>query len=242
MSSSKSGESYGAEHLIERQMLLWNVRQKAHPPSPATEPALTYRFVTISRDIGSLGDDIARRLSERLGWKVYDREIVDCISEDRGVRLTQVDHLDERDQNLLEDTVQRLLGMAGGGALGQEEYHEALVRTVVSLAGEGEAILVGRGANFVLNGQPGLHIRVIAASEVRARRLSERWQVSLEDARRRMHQVDEERRSFIKHHFKQDVANPRCYDLVVNTTQISPDQAVEVILASMGLLKQAPVE
>ena len=169
MQPIKSGELSGSAQLVERQMLLWNARQRAH--ETAEEKAHIYRFITISRDVGSLGDALASGLASHLGWHVYDREIVDYIAQNSHVRQNLVQLFDEKDQNLIHDTVQRLLGMIEGGTFGADDYHEALYKTLVSLGTRGRAIFIGRGANFVLKGHPGLHIRVMASPDVRVERL-----------------------------------------------------------------------
>ena len=81
MKPIRPGEPYATARLIERQMLLSSVRQKAVQESPTAEPARGFRFLTISRYVGSLGDPIASALASHLGWHVYDREIVDHIAK-----------------------------------------------------------------------------------------------------------------------------------------------------------------
>jgi cytidylate kinase len=185
MHSTGSGETYRNAYLAERQMLLHDVREKAFPQSPTEKTDLCYRFLTISRVAGSLGDLVAEELARRLGWHVYDKEIVNAIAENSHVRQSFVEELDERSLSLVHDTVQRLLRMAEGDSFGIEEYHEALVKTLAVLAARGSAILVGRGANFALRGgSDGLHVRITADMDVRIQRLSEKWKVASEDARR----------------------------------------------------------
>jgi len=231
MQPIKSGELSGSAQLVERQMLLWNARQRAH--ETAEEKAHIYRFLTISRDIGSLGDPLAAGLASHLGWHVYDREIVDYIAQNSHVRQNLVQQFDEKDQNLIHDTVRRLLGMIEGGTFGADDYHEALYKTLVSLGTRGRAIFIGRGANFVLKGHPGLHIRVVASPDVRVERLCLRWHVTQNEARQRMRHLDLERKNYIRHHFGQDPDDPGHYDLLLNTDHISPEQAVASVLSVM---------
>ncbi|NWG12164.1 MAG: cytidylate kinase family protein, partial [Acidobacteria bacterium] len=100
------------------------------------------------------------------------------------------------------------------------------------LAGQGSAILVGRGANFALYGEKGgLHLRIVASDGLRLERLRQRWNLSLSEALRRMREIDAERSNFIRHHFKHDIEDPRFYDLILNTDYLSPQQAVAAILA-----------
>ncbi|NWG11976.1 MAG: cytidylate kinase family protein, partial [Acidobacteria bacterium] len=164
MQHSKTGEHYESAHLVERQMLFRDARERVERPGAEGARSARYRFLTISRQIGSLGGAIVQELAGNLCWQVYDREIVDSIARSAHVRQRLVEQLDEKAQNLVHETVRRFLRMAEGGSFGLEEYHEGLLRTLAGLAGQGSAILVGRGANFALYGEKGgLHVRVVAS-------------------------------------------------------------------------------
>jgi cytidylate kinase len=193
--------------------------------------------ITISRNIGSLGGAVVRDLAVHLGWQVFDKEIVEQIAQHSHVRQSLVEQLDERSQNLIHETVQRLLTMAAGASFGAEEYHEALLKTFAYMAARGEAILVGRGANFALREEThGLHVRIIASPEVRVRRLMERWGIPSLEARQRIEQTDMERRSFVRHHFKQDIDDLRNYDVVFNSDNLTARQISDSILGMIGAL------
>jgi len=178
-----------------------------------------------------MGTEISKALSQRLGWHIYDKEIVGFIASDKNVRVRLVEELDEKSQGLIEDTVRRLLEMVEGGGFGVEEYHEALIRSLVYLATRGNAILIGRGANFVVRSQSGLHLRLVASPEVRMERLCNRWGLSPREARLRMEQTDRERTEFIRRHYKGDPDDPRNYDLVLNTDRLNPAQAASTVLS-----------
>ncbi len=234
MQSMNSNEVKGAGRLIERQMLLARFRQAG--AGKAQKATGQYRFITISRDLGALGNFIASELATRLGWQVFDKEIVDYIAANSNVRLDLVKELDERAQNLMHDTVDRLLRMAEGVSFGNEEYHKALLKTLATFAAVGNVIIVGRGGANALQGQPGLYVRVTASLEIRVRRISERHRIPLDEARRKVQQVDAERRGFLQHHFKASAADERYYDLVINTDRTSVTQAADAVLGIM----QAP--
>ncbi len=227
MKPSRSGTEFGTARMIERQMLLANTREKIVHDSLSERPSLRYRFITISRDKGSLGDEISRGLAQRLGWQVYDREILDYIAKNSHVRQGLVEQLDEKAQNLVHDTIQRFLRLAEGGSFGIAEYYGALVKTLAYLATRGEAILIGRGANFVTRGEnQGLHVRIVASSMVRVQRLSVRWRIPPAEACWRMKELDSQRRAFVRHHFRQNIDDPRFYDLTYCTDRMTAEQVV----------------
>lgn len=236
MGGAKSGELPGTGHLAERQMLLRQIRDKVAISTPARMPGFRFRFITISRQCGSLGDEIAGRLGASLSWHVFDREIVDQIAHNSHVRQSLVEQLDTTSQNLVYDTIRRILTLAEGNSFGVEEYRLALLKTFGYLATRGEAILLGRGANIALrNTEGGFHLRIIASSVVRTERLAQRWQVPLVEAQRRMQEADKERANFVRNYFKQDVEDYGLYDLVINTTCISVADVVRAITSMTRL-------
>ena len=236
MQATSSADNYGTAHLIERRLLLSSVLKKAVDEAPSVGPESRFRFITISRDRGSMGDAVAQELAGHLGWHVFDREIVNYIAENSHVRENLVRQLDERSQGLVQDTIQRFLSMVEGWAFGVEEYHHALVKTLAYLAARGEAIIIGRGANFALHAErQGIHVRITASPETRIARLSERWNVTHAEARRRMLELDAERRDFVRRHFHRDVADDRFYDLVFNTDRVEAEHVVAAILALISL-------
>jgi cytidylate kinase len=212
-------------------MLLHDELDKAIQARHATRSDVLYRYITISRDKGSLGDAIARELAARLGWSVFDKEIVDYIAQNSHVRQHLVQQLDERAQNLVHETIQRFLRMAEGGSFGIAEYRESLLKSLAYIATRGYAVIVGRGSNFALrNESGGLHVRIVASPEVRAQRLCLRWHVPPEEARWRMEEMDLERRNFIRHHFKQSMDDPCAYDLCFSTDRLTPMQVADSLL------------
>jgi len=218
--------------ISERQMRLWNV---LHPAEHAKNSP--YSFLTISRDEGTLGDEIAQALAQRLNWSVYDKEIVNYIANNSHVREDLVRQLDEKSQGLIHETILRLLRMLESSPFGSEEYHESLMHALAALATRGNAILVGRGANFALHwSEHGLHVRTTGSLQARVQRLSKSWQVAPDVARQRVLESDEETRTFIRHHFNQDFDDLSFYDLVFNTDRLSVNQ---VVTSVFSLLNQA---
>ncbi len=233
----RSGKAQGPAQIVERQIFLRDARDRAlHETPTADASGIRYTFTTISRKRGSLGDAVARELADDLGWQVFDKEIVDQVAHFSHVRQSIVEQVDERSENLVRETVQRILTMAEGASFGAEEYHEALLKTLACMAARGNAILVGRGANFALRKEPGgLHVRIMASPEVRIQRLMDRWQVPAREARRRMEQMDLERRNFVRHHFKQDIDDLNQYDVVFSTDNLTARQVADAIVGILGV-------
>jgi hypothetical protein len=222
--------------ISERQMRLWNVLHSTEHAIRTPEKAgkFRYRFVTLSRNDGSLGDEIAMELANRLEWHLFDKEIVNCIAENHHVREDIVRQLDERSQGMVQEAIMRLLRGPGIAPFGSDEYHESLLKILTTLATHGGAILVGRGANFALRRlEHGLHVRITGSLDARVRRASETWQISEGKARARLMASDAERRNFIHHYYRSNADDLQCYDLVFNTDNLSVDQAVNSIMSAM---------
>ena len=234
MPTIRTGESYGTHHIVERQMLFHDAVEKAEREEPARKSSLRDRFLTLSRELGSSGDDVARELAGHLGWRVFDREIVESIAADTKVRQQLVSQLDERAQNLIHESVQRLLRLTEGGSFGVPEYHESLLKTRGILAMQGNSIIVGRGANFALRGTNGLHVRITESLEQRIARTTREWGVTAAEARARLEAADAEKREFIRQHFHADIGDPRQYDVSFCADHLSTEQLSAAILGVLG--------
>ena len=225
MSRQPSSDSCGFLHLVERQMLLQTELHKLRPQNrPAQSPG-PFRFITISRDAGSLGDQIASDLGRQLGWPLYDKEIVDYIARHSHVRQALVDQLDEHARNRIHDTIRRFLQ-----PFGNDEYHVGMLKALVALAAREHAIILGHGGAFALRDQPGLHIRITASLSQRVGRLALDWGLSLEETRRRVVRVDADRRSFIRFHFHEDREDTRFYHVIFNTDHFTASQVAGAIV------------
>lgn len=140
--------------------------------------------------------------------------------------------LDQKSQGLLEEVISRLRRMPECASFSSDEYHEALLKTLVCLAIHGHAILVGRGANFALGEiQSGVKLLITASLDVRLQRLSQIWNVAPEEARKRMQTGDEERRKFIHRVYRRDFDDMHAYDFVFNTDHLSVKQVASSVLS-----------
>ncbi len=230
-----------AGHIIERQMRLSNALHKEPQAAAEPEPNAPYRFLTITRDEGSLGDAVIQELARRSGWKVFDSEIVTLIAESSHVREELVRQLDWKCHSIIEDTILRFLRMPEYKSFGCEEYHAALMRTLASIASQGSAIIVGRGSNIALrDDRSGFHVRISASPKARIASLSHEWGTTPEDARRRMETRDRQRREFVRHHFHRELDDPRFYDLTFNTDRLSVERVSSSILEVINPGRERP--
>jgi len=196
--------------------------------------------ITITRQYGSGGSEIARRVAEQLGWDVIDNEFVDAVARRAGLPRAEVAQWEERAPGLLE-RVARALSAASpelflaGDAPSAERDEAAIVRVtervITEAAAHGRIVLVGRGAQAVLARQPdALHVYVVASKAFRGRLAIERLGVSPAVVEKRLEEIDRQRDQYVRTHYgraRDDVVN---YDLVVNTERLGFEGAAGVVV------------
>ncbi len=213
---------------MERARRQWQAQVKrearAGIPLVRSPPAFT---IALSREAGASGSLVARALGERLGWLVYDRELVEHIAADMGVRASLLDSVDEKHRGWVLECLE---AFASAPAISEGAYVRHLVETLLSLGAHGNCIIVGRGAAQVLPPAVTLRVRLVSAVEDRVRAASQRLGISPEEARRWVERTDGERVRFVNDHFHKDPTDPRGYDLVLNSSRFSVPECADLIV------------
>lgn len=220
------------EQLIGRQIELGEIRRRLElehrqPAEGLVEETQAGPCIVISREHGSDGTRLARTVGERLNWKVFDREIVDEVARHAHVRNQLVESIDEPTRSSWRLRESRSLT---GEVLGRREYLYHLQQVILALGHLGSAILVGRGAQYLLSEPSTVRVRVIAPRADRIRRVAEREQVSPAEAERLVETVDGERTAFVRNAFGQDVSAAGGYDLVINLGPVFFETATRLVL------------
>jgi cytidylate kinase len=180
--------------------------------------------VTISRQLGSLGCEVARAIAERLQFRVVYREIINEAARRAGMPDLALHTIDELGLLGMKPTLQE-----------QHAYHRALVQVMNELADEGRYVIVGRAGQAILHGRAGaLHVRVISPMNLRIERLMQEHSISVEAAKAQIEASDRSRRAFLKRFYASDWDSPELYDLVINTEKIDPETAAGVICEIMS--------
>jgi cytidylate kinase len=167
---------------------------------------------------------------QRLGWKVYDHELLEAIAHRMEVPVDDVRCFDELAPSVVQDW---LLPLREEHYAPQEAYLDHLAKLIEAIGRAGESILVGRGAGFMLPRETTLSIRVIAPLRNRALRLAERMGVSVRTARRAAKDLDRRRAQFDRTMHRMVSADPHNYDLVVDSESLGLDLSVEVIVRAI---------
>ena len=109
------------------------------------------------------------------------------------------------------------------------------MKVILTIGKHGQAVIVGRGANFILSPENRFRVRVIAPIETRIGNISRNYDVSAKKAKRRMIKTESDRRAFIRKYFNSDIGASVNYDLVINTDKVSVENVVEAIGSAAGL-------
>jgi cytidylate kinase len=118
-----------------------------------------------------------------------------------------------------------------GGQLTDENYLRTLTSIITGLAARGGVVILGRGSQAILRGEPGvLHVYVTSARKRRIAFLVERDGISEQDAEKRIKQSDHNRHAFHRRYFKVEAEDPLLYDVVINAGRISAPVAVKMIV------------
>jgi len=218
--------------LVEKQMRNWEIaRQQRFELEEGQPQAPVAHFVTVSQAVGSTGEQVARQLAERLGWPLFDKEILQHMAGDDQVRTRLYEKMDERDTNWLQHMIRNLLQ----GEYRKEDYFYRLSEAVLALARQGPAVFVGRGADFVLPQDRGLRVRFLAPHEARVATYAQQNQCDRQTARTEIARAEREREVFFRRCFGKPKADPTRFDLLINLGRMSPDEAIAVILAALRL-------
>jgi cytidylate kinase len=194
------------------------------PPPP---PAFT---IALSREVGARGTTIARELGERLGWPVYDNEILERIACEMKLHPRRLVDLDEKRASLLTEFVE---SFSTGPVVSETAYVQHLIKTLLALGAQGGCVIVGRGAAQLLPPETTLRVRLVADRDDRIGVMSQRLGVPRPEAARYVEKKDRERELFVKHHFHKDPADPRLFDLVLNSTRFSVGECADIILEAL---------
>ncbi len=208
----------------------------------AREPV---RIITVSRDYGSGGGDVAQRVGKALEWRVIDRALLQEVARRMQAPEEEIAPLDEHVGGIIE----RIAGVFARGvpeapvmggpdadtiaALERAVLHDAL--NILPF------VVVGHGGQCFFSRRPdAFHVRIVAPRDVRIRRVGERKGLDLAAAGREVERHDAERKRYINPHFGCDANDPRLYNLQVDTGFFSLDEATHLILQGVVWRQAAP--
>lgn len=217
-----------AWQLVEEQLSKWNIdarerKKEKKEPGPV---------ITISREAGCGGTKIAQKLAERLGMDLMGGKIIQMVAESVEMSEKVVSSLDEKEISTRDTWIDSLFETRH---LWPDQYLHHLTKVIGTIGRHGNAIILGRGANFILPEKDTFRVRIIAPFELKVKNV---MKTTREEAERYIIKTEADRHSFIRKYFHQDVTDPLHYDIVINMRAVSIDGAVEAIIAAFRSWKR----
>ncbi len=199
--------------------------------------------VTIAREYGSGGAKLGRLVAVKLGWELLDRQLIDRVARIAGVDAKTAVRLDEHAHRWWQWA---LAGYAAPFAYGTTEQrgviyedflHNVTMRLIQTAADSGKCVIVGRGAQCLLQGRPDvLNVLAYARLDERIRRLRTRHP-DCGDFEALVKRVDGQRASYVRQYYRKDWLDRSLYDLCINTG-LGLEAAAELIATAISLAKK----
>jgi cytidylate kinase len=196
--------------------------------------------ITISRQFGAGAMALGQRLADNYGYTLASREIVQGIADKAKVSTDFVLSVEKEAGTRLSRFMTRIISSRGmvnkilrddSGYIDEKLYLDYLVLTVVQIADEGNAIIMGRGSQYILRTHPdAYHILLVDDLDNRVARVAKRENSSTEHAARIVAQQDKRRLSLYHQLGKQDFDNPSLYHLVLNMSRLSFEKALQLVV------------
>jgi len=150
-------------------------------------PAQLGPFLAISREVGSGGAEVARRIGQRLGWSVLDRQLVEDLARRLELSPQMLELLDETRSNWFHET---MLNLMNSKIMLQNSFLTVLGKVLHLAAYDGKVIFVGRGGHLLLPRERGLMVRLIAPREVRLATIQAREKLDAAEAERLLDELE----------------------------------------------------
>jgi cytidylate kinase len=200
-------------------------------------------IITISRQYGAGGSEVARRVAAALNWKVVDNELVEEVAARAGLPAADVAEREERVPSFAErlartlaaSTPELFAARVPGGTVPklQETDLVRITETVVAeVAAKGRVVLVGRAAPAVLaRERDSLHVQLVAPRSYRVQAAAERLRMEPEKAAVIVEETDGMRARYLRQYYRRDWYDPVNYHMVLNTGLLGLEGVTQTIVA-----------
>ena len=191
------------------------------------------RIITISREFGSGGRSVGKLVAEKLGYRFYDRELVNKVAERSGFSPEFIEESGEyasARSSLLFALATASQYSADGLSMHDRLYIEQ-TKIIEELAAEGDCVIVGRCADFILRDwKDCLHVFIHADMASRAKRIVERYGEGDRSAEKRLAEKDQKRKVYYKNYTGRNWGQAQNYDLCLNSGVLGVETCAELIV------------
>ncbi|MGD9113801.1 MAG: cytidylate kinase-like family protein [Desulfobacterales bacterium] len=195
-----------------------------------TKGEVRISVLTVSMEPGSGGSSLAEVTAKRLGFDYFNRDIVEGIAKSAQIRASVIDTLEKERLSGIQDFISSLIKEH---YIYPGIYLEHLLKIISTIGKHGRAVIVGRGANFILPPNERFSIRVVAPLELRIQNVARRYGVTIEKAKQRVIGRESKRRAFVRQSFNADISDPKNYDLTINTARMSIEDGVNAVIGAV---------
>lgn len=182
--------------------------------------------ITISRQAGAGGSEIARRLAEAFRMDLIGRQIIQHVAKSAKMSNQVVEFLDEKAVSRIDSMINSFFVSRH---LTSDVYFRHLTRVIATIGEHGNAIIVGRGAYLLLPKEKTLRLHIIAPKECRIEHFMKTLSMTRSEAQTYVEKRDADRSGFIRKYFKADVDAAVGFDMVVNTEILGIEGAFLII-------------
>ena len=206
--------------------------------------------ITISREVGSGGRTIGRKLAEKLGVRFSDKELINSLKAKLNLSPDSIEELKGKKKRWLDDFIQMVAPVPMSGLLvnGDSDYiseynsslnvndvFEAEKEILNGIADEGSCVIAGRSGFFVLKDRPNkVDVLITASRENRIARIMSKQGLSREKAQDVIEKVDNARDNYVLRYTGQSRYDARNYHIVLNMDYLTEDKAVDIIMSYLG--------
>jgi cytidylate kinase len=198
------------------------------------------KAITISREHGCGGLELAKALAQNLGYEYIDKSLVVDLAKKMKTSPEVLSPLEDGEYLSLfkfiskfisESTIQTIVSQSKDMAyVNSEKYRAGLYGLMNDLADRGNVVIVGRGGQCILRNRADVvHVRAVAPLEFKKKFLASKMSISIEEAQAAIKAKEDERRKYHEKMFGQDNSNPELYHMVINLGLVSRPLAVEMI-------------
>ena len=204
------------------------------------------QVITVEREFGSGGADVARELAERLGWKLYDHLLTDEIARLMDCDCRVVEEREEHKDPLRYRLFKAFMRGSFEGSqnaprlkmVDADCIRAAAERVVTAAAKNGNAVIVGRGSAYYLRERPDtFHVFIYGPFAEKVQRLRKKGH-SEEEAVELVETVDRDRAAYIRQYFDVEWPARYLFDLMINS-KVGLEAVVQTILQGVSVSNEA---
>jgi len=207
------------------------------------------RNVAIARQVGALGEEVARAVADRLHLRYIDYQIIQDAAQEAGVStdtVSEAEHTPSLMTRVLESLAKSpSLPMAGWAdpvplsaspLFTSTDYRKFVEEVVADLAGQGGCVIIGHASQVILRGRlDTVRVLVTGSRDFRVRRIMAGMGVDEKAALKTVERTDNERLDYYQRFYDTGWLTPCTYDLCLNTDHLNPEQAAELVAAACAL-------